>query len=148
VLELQSLRYQVIGCFGPPEVLDSVGDDTNLRVRVAPDELLLIGAQVVLNGDWGGVAVDLSSGYAVWMLRGPERREVLRRLSAIELPATGTVQGLVAHVPAKIIVREDDLVILVSSVVSHHLRHRALCVSADLNIVERAPAVRESRQLV
>ena len=80
-----------------------------------------------------GLTLDLSSAYATWVVRGDDRLEAFARLSAIPLPAPGGfAQGLVAHVPAKVVVREDDLLVTVSSVVSHHLRDRLPAACRDL----------------
>jgi hypothetical protein len=79
------------------------------------------------------MALDLTSAYATWSLRGDDRLEAFARLSAVPLPEPpAVVQGLVAHVPAKVVVRQDELLITVSSVVSHHLRTRVLGACADL----------------
>ncbi|HLJ68430.1 MAG TPA: hypothetical protein VKX16_13830 [Chloroflexota bacterium] len=151
MLELNPVPAEIIGCFGGPEALDQISGTAELSVRVAPDELLVLlpeeaGApgnrspelQEQLDQlDGAGLALDLSSGYAAWALRGEERFEAFSRLSAIKLPAPpAAVQGLVAHVPAKVIVRSDVLIVMVSSVLSHHIRERVLRACADLRPVE------------
>lgn len=136
----------MIGCFGRPAALDQLahsgGTRAELSMRVAPDELLLLTEpgrtpelEAELRGlDDGGVVVDLSSGYATWVLSGDERFEAFSRLSALKLPEPpAAIQGLVAHVPAKVIVSSDALLLIVSSVLSHHIRERVLVACADLS---------------
>jgi hypothetical protein len=141
VPELELLAGGAVGCFARPAALDSVSEGADLPLRVAPTELLLLGAQAALAEltqrlaalDPHGLTLDLSSAYATWIVRGDDRLEAFARLSAIPLPAPGGLaQGLVAHVPAKIVVRDDDLLVTVSSVVSHHLRERLPAACRDL----------------
>lgn len=141
MLELAAVPSDVVGCYGKPSALDRLAGDATASIRVAPDELLLLEAREDLTSveaelarlDSGGIAVDLSSAFAAWALRGDARSESFSRLSQIPLPAPpATVQGLVAHVPAKIVIRPDELLLLVPSVVSHHLHKRVLTACADL----------------
>jgi len=141
VPELELFPGGAVGCFARPSALDALAEGADVPLRVAPTELLLLGARSALaelaqrlaSLDPHGLALDLSSAHATWIVRGDDRREAFARLSAIPLPAQGGfAQGLVAHVPAKVVVREDDLLITVSSVVSHHLRDRLPAVCGDL----------------
>jgi hypothetical protein len=141
VLELRSVRSHIVGCYGQPTVLDQLAEDAGLTVRVAPDELLCLtdGSRLaeldtrLVALDASGLAVNLSSAFSVWSLGGNDRLEAFSRLSQIQLPeAPAVLQGLVAHVPAKVIVRDEGLLIIVSSAFSHHLRDRVLVACADL----------------
>jgi hypothetical protein len=148
VLELHAVPAKVIGCFGRPEALDRLAKGAEgvrrsplLSVRVAPDELLLLSEsphvaelEAELGAlDDGSLVLDLSCGFAIWALRGDGRFEAFIRLSALSLPEPpAVIQGLVAHVPAKVIVGSDALLLIVSSVVAHHLRERVLLACADL----------------
>jgi hypothetical protein len=145
VLELSSVSTGVVGCFAEPKVLDRLSGNGGRSVRVAPNELLLLTDRsrvAELEGELGagdptGLVVDLSSAYSVWSLRGDARFEAFCRLSQLELPqAPAVVQGLVSHVPAKVIVLDDELLILTSSALAHHLRERVLKASADLSPTE------------
>ena len=146
MLELHALPVNVVACFARAEVLDRLSDGGEDCLRVAPDELLLFGARERLADveeklnilDHAGVALDLSSAFAIWALCGNDRLEAFCRLSELKLPdPPGVVQGLVAHVPAKVIVRPDEIVMIVSSTVSHHIRERVLTACADLAPSER-----------
>ena len=141
MLELAAVPSDVVGCYGKPAALDLLADNTTLSIRVAPDEILLLGARGDLTFveselarlDNGGIAVDLSPAFAVWALRGDDRAESFCRLSQIPLPAPpATAQGLVAHVPTKVVIRADELLLLVPSVLSHHVHTRVLTACADL----------------
>jgi hypothetical protein len=146
VLELQAGRSDIVGCYARLESLDRISNGPGLALRVAADELLLLGArssipeleEELLELDSDGLVIDLSSAYSVWSLRGEERVEAFCRLSQIELPKpTAFVQGLVADVPAKVVVREEELLLVVSSAVTHHLRERVLGACVDLDVSER-----------
>ena len=145
MLELQAVQSDVVGCYAGPGALDRLGGNVGLTVRVAPTELLLLGErrrlpeiELELAGlDEGSVVFDLSSAFAIWALRGDERLEAFCRLSQIDLPAPPAVaQGLVAHVPGKVVVLDEELLMLVPSVLAHHLRERVLQACADLSPVE------------
>lgn len=144
MVELVSLGPGVIGCFATPDALDDLEKD-EFALRVAPSELLLVGCSGQLDEleakvsalDAQAVVLDLSGGYAVFGLRGSERHEAICRLTAIELsPAPSLVQGLVAHLPAKLLIRRDEFLILVPATVGHHLREQVVGVCADLVLTE------------
>jgi hypothetical protein len=141
VPELELLAGGAVGCFARAAALDALAEGAELPLRVAPAELLLLGAQAALGEleqrlaalDPHALTLDLSSAYATWIVRGDDRFEAFARLSAIPLPGQGGfAQGLVGHVPAKVVVRSDDLLVVVSSVVSHHLRERLPAACRDL----------------
>jgi sarcosine oxidase gamma subunit len=156
VLELARLPSDVVGWFAKPAALDQLADTELLSVRIAPDELLLLDERERLTEletelaalDASGIVVDLSSAYAAWALRGDSRTEAFCRLSQLRLPKPpATVQGLVAHVPAKVIVRPGELLVLVASVLSHHLRERVLAACADLAADETRTSAAEEEAL-
>jgi hypothetical protein len=149
VLELSAVSTGVVGCFAQPQALDRLNGNGGRSVRVAPNELLLLTDRSrvgELEGELGsadptGLVVDLSSAFAIWSFRGDARFEAFCRLSQLELPgAPAVVQGLVSHVPAKVVVLEDELLVLVSSAVGHHVHERVLKACADLAPVETAGA--------
>jgi hypothetical protein len=148
VLEVQQAELGIIGCYARSEALDSLTFD-GLEIRVAPDELLLIAAPnetarlseiahaQLAEEDPGGLAFDVSDGFSAWTLRGEARLETFARLCAIppaEPPAA--VQGLFAHIPAKVVFAQDCLHVIVASVLSQYLRERIVAASADLEVRE------------
>ena len=127
MLELASLRLAVIGCYAPAAALDALVLSP-LQVRVAADELLALGppaeagtlaaqaSEQLGRLDAGGLVFDVSDAYAAWTLRGADWPELYARLCAIDLPELPAVaQGLFAHVPAKLLLQEDELTVIVSS---------------------------------
>jgi sarcosine oxidase gamma subunit len=148
VLELRRAQLAVIGCYARRDALDALDALalSALQIRVAPDELLLIArpgehaadtevaTAHLAHLDPGSFLFDVSDGYSVWTLTGEGRYEAFARLCPSP-PANppACVQGLFAHVPAKIVFGEDDLHVLVSSVLGHYLRERILIACADLD---------------
>jgi hypothetical protein len=147
VLELQLVPSDILGCYGPPLLLDQIASTASLVIRVAEDELLLIGEHSrqsqldrdLTESDPPGLLVNLSSAFSVWAVKGDDRFEAFCRLSDLQLPcAPNVTQGLVARVPAKVVVKDEELLIIVSSVLSHHLRNRVLGACSDLSPEETA----------
>jgi hypothetical protein len=151
VLEFCPASSGVIACCAEPAALDRLNGRGGLSVRVATNELLLltdcsrvaeIEGELSAN-DRGCLIVDVSSAFAIWALRGDDRFEAFRRLSQLKLPAApAVVQGLVAHVPAKVVVLDSELLVLVSSALAHHLRERIVAACFDL-----APGELEATQV-
>jgi hypothetical protein len=144
VLELQRTLAAVVGCYARAEALDALAAGAALAIRVAPDELLLLvdpddrsqllasAEQAVASLDGGGLALDVTDGFAVWRLRG-EWHEAFARLCAVPSPdPPACVQALFAHVPAKLVVGTEELLVVVSSVLAHHVRDRVLGACRDL----------------
>jgi hypothetical protein len=136
VLELVARSYAVQGCFGDKAPLDALEEHAAIPVRVASDELLLLGQEsartVPSENDSGLLRVDLSSAFATFAVTGDARFEAFSRLSAFRLPSEGVALGLVADVPAKVIVRTDEILLVVSSLMFRHVRERVLSSCLDL----------------
>jgi hypothetical protein len=143
VLELAPLSAAVIACLAAPAELDRVDVPDTLAIRTAPDELLLVAApersesmaaNVVLSLGETALVIDQSDAFAGWTLRGADTFEAFARLSAIPLPSERPTiqQGLVGHVPAKILAGRERLDLLVPSTLAHHIRKRVLAACADL----------------
>jgi hypothetical protein len=104
--------------------------------RVAEDELLLVCYRDVAEevarevatrltvADPDAVVVETSDGWGAAVLDGVDAELVFARLSRLRLPAAGFLQGEVAHVPAKILVEEGRIRILVAAPLQEHLRAR------------------------
>ncbi len=155
MLELRRFEVAVIGCYARAKTLEELPMPSGaVRLRVASDEALLVGraeARAALleagtgylaEADSGGLALDVTDGFAAWTLGGEGAEEAFRRLSAVPLPGErpALLQGLVAHLPAKVIAEADALHVLVSSTVGHHLRERVLAACRDLKPREASPA--------
>jgi hypothetical protein len=142
VLELSRSNAAILLCLGPRDALDSLPSvEGAVAFRVAADELMLVSLTGPLDPDplitrlaaVGGVVVDQSDAYASWTLAG-DAEEAFARLSAIELPRDrpAFVQGAVGGIPAKAIVEEERIHLLVSSALAHHLRDRIGAACAEL----------------
>jgi hypothetical protein len=121
----------VIRCLARPETLDALPGRAGVHAcRVAPDELLLVGepAEIDLAG---GLAVDETGSWAAWTLSGPAAVEAFARLSALP-PDPGFLQGAVAGVPAKAIVGEQEVQLLVAASLAHHVEERLRTACSDL----------------
>lgn len=131
MLEVSGSRPRVIRCLGHPEALDALATSADVHAcRVAADELFLVGQAADVEVA-GGLAVEETGAWAEWTLSGPDAAEAVARLSA--LPAgPGFLQGEVAGVPAKAIIGDGEIHLLVPASVAHHVEERVLVACADL----------------
>lgn len=149
MLELAATEAALVLCVASPEAVDAVaglGDP----IRIAPDEGLVVGppgsgadlaaaaADLAAAIDDDAVVLDATDGWAIWTLSGERPAEALAYLSALEPPGDGVVQGDVARVPAKVVVRVDRVHLLVPAMWGAHLRGRILADCAHLGVVERS----------
>lgn len=150
--ELRDLHQSVVACLASAEALDAlVPPGHGARVcRTAPDELLLVGAAGVAAElvrettdrvgalDPDALVMDVTDGWAGFVLAGEGARRAFAYLSALELPQEGFLQGHVAHVPAKILVEGEALVLLVPAFWGAHLGQRILADAAPAGVREGA----------
>ena len=151
MLELRISEATVVECMAKPGALDALQLPSPAgSYRVAPDELLVIGSgtgrtdlvdaasRTLGRDDPGSLVVDMSDGWSIVSVHGPARDAVLRRLSAVKPPATrpAFLQAAIADVPARAIVLDDALHVLVESTVEHRVRARILAACADLAVQE------------
>ena len=99
--------------------------------RISPSELMLLGdvsmevlERAVRGEDPDALLLEVSDGWALVPLTGPRAREAFARLSELRLPAEGFVQGGVAGVGARVLVRPDGIDLLVPSMLEAHVRAR------------------------
>jgi hypothetical protein len=108
-----------------PEALDDVATlDGQPGLRLAPDELLLIGAaSVEVSGE--NLVVD-ETGFVGWWLTPEELREQVVPRVDWPLPTArpALAQGLVAGVPAKLWLAEDRALLLCAAAYAHELEER------------------------
>ncbi len=98
---------------------------------VSPVEVAIVGdasitalRQAVQRLDPDAVVRDVSDGWVAHTLEGPGAREAFARLSELELPASGFVQGAVARIGVRVLVEGDRVELLVPSMLAAHLRER------------------------
>jgi sarcosine oxidase gamma subunit len=98
---------------------------------VSPVEVAIVGdasitalRHAVQRLDPDAVVCDVSDGWVAHTLGGPGSREAFARLSELELPASGFVQGAVARIGVRVLVDGDRVDLLVPSMLAAHLRER------------------------
>ena len=107
-----------------PEAIDAlVAPPGGAVLRIAPDDAIVSGI----------AAIDVDDPYAIvepeyafvhWELTPPEFEEVRRHIEW-PLPPWGQLgQGLIAGVPAKIVIEPDRVLLLVSASLAHELMER------------------------
>ena len=110
---------------GTPEALDELAvPDDQPRLRLAPDDLLVIGAaSVQVAGE--NLVVD-EAGFVGWWLTPEEVREQVLPHVDWPLPTArpALAQGLVAGVPAKLWLTEDRALLLCAAAYAHELEER------------------------
>lgn len=136
----------IVRCYGDRAELDQVAASAGaLAGRIAEDELLLLAptnaaaglaatAESILDRD--SIVRDHSAAFAIRRVTGPAGPLWFARLSALPLPAESPsfLQGLVADVPAKLFVLENEIFVLVPSPLEHVLDERTRDDCADLNL--------------
>ena len=112
---------------------------------VAPGEALVIGdadeariAEVVAELDGNGLVLDVSDGWVAWTLAGPDAREAFDRLSELELPDAGFVQGEVVRLPVKVLVEPDRITMLIPAMWGDFLGERIRTDCAAVGVREVA----------
>ena len=99
-----------------PEALDALERaGLGTALRLAPDDLLLIGPGAAPAVDDGDAIVVPDAGFVAWSLDGAALRSVMDEHVDWELPSghPALAQGLVAAVPAKLWLAEDGTAWLV-----------------------------------
>jgi sarcosine oxidase gamma subunit len=145
VLELRRAAVAVVACHAVPEVCDEVERAHPGAVRVASDELLVLGPGgsaphavrgVALAAGAEGVVLDVSDGWAARTLAGPSAREAFEHLSRLDLPTEGVVLGDVARVPAVVVARPGAVEIVVPAMWEGHLHATVLERCGHLGVRE------------
>ena len=148
MLELARTEAAFVSCMGAAEALDAVHvPKTVTAVRVAPDELMLLGApgsaakivgmasKALRGTDDDALVTDVTDGWIIWTLGGEDAHDAFERLSMLELPQAGIVQGDVARLPVKVVVDGTRLHMAVPSSWAAYLHERivglALAVAED-----------------
>ena len=146
MLELTLLEATVVACHATAEALDAWTSTSGLRIRVARDELWIVGSRSERGGLLRAVAdrmrgvapdalvIDQTDGWTVWSLEGADASHALARLTVMPLDRReGSVhQGAVAGVPAKVVANRSGYQLFIPAPVGHHLRDRVLEACGDL----------------
>ena len=99
--------------------------------RVSPTEVMIAGdasvevlERAVHADDPDALVLEVSDGWSLVPLQGPRAREAFARMSELELPAEGFVQGEVARIGARVLVSEGGIELLVPAMLEDHVRER------------------------
>jgi hypothetical protein len=145
VVEVRVVEPSVIHVLALPRAIEraTAVAPRALAATVTSDELLLVGdsdrdriARAVAEVDPHGLVLDVGDGWSAWTLAGPDAREAFVRLSELELPDQGFVQGEVARLPVKVMVHDDVVTMLVPAMWSDHLGVRIRTDCAALGVRE------------
>jgi hypothetical protein len=149
VLELRASEFAVVTCVASPAACDSLPSRPDARaLRLAADEVMVLGspgavdaivatvAGAVATIDPDAVVIDASDGWAAWTLGGDAIDPAFSRLSALELPREGFVQGDVARVPVKLMAAPGRLDLLVPAMWREYLHDAILQRCRTLGIAE------------
>jgi hypothetical protein len=107
-----------------PAALDAaVLPDGATMLRIAPDDAIVAGAATLTLDDRFAI-VDPEYAFVHWRLTREEFDEVTDHIEW-PLPAAGELgQGLIAGVPAKIMIESDHVLLIVSAGLAHELLER------------------------
>lgn len=95
-----------------------------VEVAVVGDASITALRQAVQRADADAVVRDVSDGWVLHTLEGPGARDAFARLSELELPTSGFVQGAVARIGVRVLVEGDRVDLLVPSMFAAYLRER------------------------
>lgn len=149
MLELRPLAFGVVTCVADPAACDALPSVAEaVALRLAPDEVMVLGAPASVDAvletvsgaavsvDPFAVVLDATDGWAACALRGDSAALALSRLSALEVPREGFVQGEAAGMPVKLVAAAGGLDLLVPAMWRDSLRDAILRRCRTLGIVE------------
>jgi hypothetical protein len=138
VAELRTISPTVIAVLASAGAIDALSVPDGAAIcRVAPREALVIGgsglfADDVVLGEQGAIVEDVSDGWAGTELAGDDAQEAFSRLSELELPENGFVQGDVTRIGAKVLTAPDRITILVPAMLGAFVEERIRTDCAEL----------------
>lgn len=105
-------------------------------LRVGPREVMLIGeidvpAIRTAVGD-ASLVDDVSDAWVSLVLEGSDAPAAFARLSELELPAEGWIQGEVARAAAKVLVEPGRVTVLVPAMLAAHVEERIRADAAEV----------------
>jgi sarcosine oxidase gamma subunit len=138
VAELSTSAPTVTAVLASPDACERVSALAG-ACPLSPGEVAIVGdasitalRQAVQRIDPDAVVRDVSDGWAMHTISGERARDAFARLSELELPASGFVQGAVARVGVRVLVEGERVDLLVPSMLAAHLRERIEDECAEL----------------
>ena len=127
----------VVAVLAPAEVCDRLEPPAGaVRLRVAPRELLLVGQADVrtISAAIGaeGLVADVSDGWVGLVLDGPDAPDAFARVSELELPERGWIQGEVARAASKVLAEPGRIEVLVPAMLAEHVEARIRADAAEV----------------
>lgn len=126
--ELRRATPTVVAVLASAEAIDRLAPSPGATLcRVAPREAMLVGAvdpAAVDPGEPDAIVEDVSDGWTAFELSGEGVADAFARLSELELPDDGSVQGEVARVGAKVLVAPARVTILVPAMLGAFVEER------------------------
>ncbi|HEY7659976.1 MAG TPA: hypothetical protein VIC58_05195 [Actinomycetota bacterium] len=130
MLEVATMPVRALAVLASEEACERVAG-LGGACRIGPSEVMVLGdvspgavERAVGLSDPDGLVQDVSDGWTLHRLSGPAAREAFARLSELELPASGFVQGEVSSVGARIVAEGDRVDLIVPSMLAEHVRAR------------------------
>ena len=150
---IQRTHAAVVACHASAAALDSMPSIPNAYAcRVAPDELWLVAPPELLAAtercvvdycartEPTALVLDQSDGWSTFTLRGDEGLGIFAQLSSIPVPSTrpAFVQGAVAGGPAKVLLLDGVIHVLLPLTLRHHMAARLqdVCGSVFISSAE------------
>lgn len=136
--ELRSISPTIVAVLASSDACDRVeAPEGTTAMRIAPRELWLVGLadpDAVRTGvdEPGALVEDVSDAWTAFELEGDDVRELVERVSELELPDAGWIQGEVARAGAKLIVRPAAVTVLVPAMLGAHIEQRIRIDAAEL----------------
>jgi hypothetical protein len=137
VAELRVEHPSVVVVLASREACDAFeAPDGVTPMRIAPRELMLVDAPGVAEAGVPSGSVpwveDVSDAWVALVLEGVDAAAAFARLSELELPADGWIQGEVAKAPAKVLVAGDRVTVLVPAMLAIHVEDRIRTDAAEV----------------
>lgn len=135
--ELRVEHPSVVVVLGSREACDAFDvPDGTTPMRIAPRELMLVDAPGVAevrvptgSAPW---VEDVSDAWVALVLEGVDALDAFARLSELELPVDGWIQGEVVRAAAKVLVAGDRVTILVPAMLATHVEDRIRTDAAEV----------------
>ena len=128
--DLRIVSRTVIAVLASAEAIDALRVlGGPITCRVAPREALVIGgselsASDVVVGEQGAIVEDVTDGWTGFELAGDDVHDAFARLSELELPEEGFVQGDVTRIGAKVVAAPGRVTILVPAMLGAFVEER------------------------
>lgn len=135
--ELRIELPSVVAVLAPSGACDRVWPPASAwLLRVAPREVMFVGEVDVgaLRAELGETALvdEVSDAWVSFVLEGVDAPEAFARLSELEPPLEGWIQGEVARAAVKVLVEPGRLTMLVPAMLAAHVEERIRADAAQV----------------